>query len=192
MTSVDLVVLGVMLLSGLIALMRGIVREVLSVAAWLGAVATATFLLPLARPLVAQWGLPAEWTDPVAYILLFLASLILYTVIARLVSGAVRSSAVGGIDRTLGFLFGLGRGAALTVVAYIIGGMAVSPDQWPEPVRNARALPWAYDGAKWVMTLIPTEYQQTVPPPPALRQPAVGGVINPTPAGRAIDPPPRR
>ncbi len=46
MTSVDLAVLGVMFLSGLVALMRGLVREVLSVAAWLGAAAVATTFMP--------------------------------------------------------------------------------------------------------------------------------------------------
>ena len=192
MTSVDLIILGVMLLSGVIALMRGIVREILSVAAWIGAAGTATMLLPVARPLVGQWVPAPEWIDPVAYIVLFLVSLIVFTLIAKLISGAVRSSAVGGIDRTLGFVFGLARGAALAVVAYVVGGMAVPVDHWPEPVLDARALPLVYSGATWAVKLIPTEYQPQVPPPPPPRQPGVGGVISPTPAGRATDPHPRR
>ena len=189
MTSVDLAVLGVMFLSGLVALMRGLVREVLSVAAWLGAAAVATTFMPLARPMVSQWVPSPEWTDPAGYIILFLVSLILFTLIAKLIGGAVRSSAIGGVDRSLGFLFGLARGAAIAVAAYIIAGMAIPVDHWPAQVLEARSLPYVYDGAKLAVRLIPPEYQPPVQAPPPARQTGMGGVISATPAGRASDRP---
>ena len=192
MTSVDLIVLGVMFLSGLVALMRGLVREVLSVAAWLGAAAVATTFMPLARPMVSQWVPSPEWTDPAGYIALFLVSLILFTLIAKLIGGAVRSSAIGGVDRSLGFLFGLARGAAIAVVAYIVAGMAIPVDHWPAQVLEARSLPLIHDGARMAVRLIPPESQPPVYAPPPARQTSVGGVTRATPVGRASDPPPRR
>ena len=58
--------------------------------------------------------------------------------IARWISALVRGSPIGGLDRTLGLVFGLARGAALVIIAYIVGGMVVHVDRWPEPVLEAR------------------------------------------------------
>src|ERR1700689_2559356 len=68
MTSVDLAVLGVMLVSGLLAFSRGLIREVLSIGAWLGAAAIAMAGLPMVRPLLEPHVPSPEWTDPASYI----------------------------------------------------------------------------------------------------------------------------
>src|ERR1700676_3248115 len=98
MTSVDLAVLGLMFVSGLLAFSRGLVREVLSIGAWLGAAVAAITFLPAVRPLLAPYLPSPEWVDPASYIILFLVSLIVLSLIAKTIGGAVRSSAIGGID----------------------------------------------------------------------------------------------
>jgi membrane protein required for colicin V production len=192
MTSVDLVVLGVMILSALIAFMRGLVREVLSIAAWLGAAVVSMTFLPTIRPLISPYMPSPEWTDPAGYIILFLIALIVFSLIAKTIGGAVRASAIGGIDRSLGLLFGLARGAALAIVAYIVGCMAVPPERWPEQVLDARSLPLIYKGAEWAARQIPVEYRPKVEPLPPPRQTSADGLLNASPTGRAIDPPIRR
>jgi len=192
MTSVDLAVLAVMFVSGLLAFSRGLVREVLSIGAWLGAAVIAITFLPAVRPLLVPYMPSPEWIDPAGYIVLFLVSLIVLSLIAKTIGGAVRSSAIGGIDRTLGLLFGLARGAALSVVVYIVACMAIPPDRWPEQVLESRSLPYIYTGALWVARQIPQEYRPEVPPPPPTRQTAMDGILKTSPVGRAIDPPLRR
>jgi membrane protein required for colicin V production len=189
MTSVDLAVLGVMILSGLLAFSRGLIREVLSIGAWLGAAAIAVAGLPRIRPLVEPYVPSPEWTDPVCYIILFLVSLIILSVVAKAIGGAVRSSVISGIDRTLGLLFGLARGAVLAVAVYIVACLAIPPDRWPLPVLESRSLPYIYSGAEWAARQIPQEYRPTVLPPPASRQAALGGLLKASPIGRASDPP---
>jgi membrane protein required for colicin V production len=196
MTSVDLVVLGVMFLSGLIAFMRGFVREVLSVVAWIGAIVAAMTFVPTVRPLLNPYMPSPEWTDPAGFILLFLVSLIVLSLIAKTISNAVKSSAIGGIDRTLGLVFGLARGAALAIAVYIFTCMAIPPEHWPAPVLESRTLPYIYTGAAWVARNMPPEYQPQVPPPPPPppngRQAALDGLSTLSLVGRAIDPPLRR
>jgi membrane protein required for colicin V production len=192
MTSVDLVILGVMFLSGLVGFVRGLVREVLSIAAWLGAAVVAVTFLPTVKPYVSNWVPSPEWVDPAGYILLFVVSLIVFSLIAKVIGGAVRSSAVGGVDRSLGLVFGVARGLVLAIAAYIIAGMAVPVDHWPEQVLESRALPYIYAGATWVVRLIPPEYQPPIYAPPPSRQTALEGILNASPTGRAIDPSPRR
>ncbi len=193
MTSADLIFLGLMVLSALFSFLRGFVREVLSLVAWGGATVAAVTYAPTARPTVAQWVPSPDWAEPAAYILVFIVSLILLSLIAKVVGGAVRSSAIGGVDRSLGMLFGLARGAGLAIVAYIVAGMAVPIDHWPAQVLESRALPFIYDGAVWVVRHIPPEYQPSISvhAPPG-RQASSQGILSATPVGRAIDPPLRR
>ena len=189
MTSVDLAVLGVMILSGLLAFSRGLVREVLSIGAWRGAAVIAMAGLPRIRPLLEPYVPSPEWTDPAGYIILFLVSLIILSVIAKAIGGAVRSSVISGIDRSLGLLFGLARGAVLAVAVYIVACLAIPPDRWPQPVLESRLLPYIYSGAEWAARQIPQEYRPTVLAPPPSRQTALGGLLKASPIGRASDPP---
>ncbi|MGD0430292.1 MAG: CvpA family protein [Acetobacteraceae bacterium] len=191
MTSVDLVLLAVMILSGLIAFVRGLVREVLSIVAWLGAAAVSFTFLPTIRPWISPYMPSPEWTDPAGYIILFLIALIVFSLIAKTIGGAVRSSPISGIDRTLGLVFGLARGAVLAIIVYIVACMAIPPERWPPSVLESRSLPYIYTGAAWIARRIPPEYQPAVPPPPS-RQAALNGILTTSPTGRAIDPPLRR
>ncbi len=73
---------------------------------------------------------------------LYIAALILLSVVASIIGRLVRSAGLGGVDSTLGVVFGLLRGAALVVAAYIVVGWAVPDvDHWPAPMREARLLP---------------------------------------------------
>jgi membrane protein required for colicin V production len=191
MTTVDLAVLVVMLVSALLAFTRGLVREVLSIAAWVGAAIAAMAGLPFIRRWLEPFMPSPEWTDPAGYILLFVVSLIVLSLIAKTIGGAVRGSAISGIDRTLGLLFGLARGAVLAIAVYIVACMAVPPERWPPPVLESRSLPYIYQGAAWAARQLPPEYRPQVPAPPS-RQASLDSILNAFPTGRATDPPIRR
>ncbi len=185
MTWVDLVVLAVLAVSALLAFMRGLVREVLGIGAWVAAVVVAVEGLPFARPVVRRWLDEPAWVDPIAFVVVFLVVLVILSIVARLVGRSVRGSALGGVDRSLGLVFGLARGAVLVMFAYILGGMAVAMDQWPDAVVRARSLTPAYEGATWVVRRLPEQYQPRVPPPPEGRQATAESLLRATPQGRA-------
>jgi membrane protein required for colicin V production len=189
MTSVDLAVLGVMILSGLLAFARGLVREVLSIGAWVGALVVALACVNLVRPITSRWVSDPDWADIASYAVLFVVSLIVFSLIAKAIGGAVRSSVISGVDRSLGLLYGLARGAVLAMVAYFFACLAIPPERWPEPVLESRSLPYIYTGTVWAVRQIPQEYRPQVPPPPPSRQTALGGILKTSPTGRAIDPP---
>lgn len=192
MIAPDLIVLGVLGLSALVAFVRGFVREVLSIVAWLGAAAAAVMWSKSVNPIVAPYMPSPEWIEPVSYLLVFVVSLIVLSIVASLISGAVKGSVIGGVNRGLGLLFGLARGMVVLAAAYIFAGMVVPEDHWPEPVLQARSRPFVRQVAGWMLPLIPAEYRPKLADLPPARQTAVEGILNAAPAGRAIDPPPRR
>jgi len=187
MTWVDLVVLAVIAVSALLAFSRGLVREVLGLAAWVGAVFVAIWALPLVRPRFEQWfGPNSPWTDPAAFGAVFIVSLIVLMIISRWASAMVRASPIGGLDRTLGALFGLARGAALVILAYIIAGMVVQVDRWPDAVLQARSLPLVYQGARWTVERIPADHRPQLYAPPPGRETTADDLLRASPQGRAV------
>lgn len=189
MTWVDFAVIGVLAISAILAFMRGLVREVLGVGAWIGAGLAAAWGTPLARPQVHHWMGGSPWADPATFVAIFLVTLIVLLLIAHAIGGAVRRSPLGGLDRTLGLLFGLGRGAVLVILAYIIAGMVVPVDRWPEPVQQARLIYPTYSGARWAVHLLPAAYRPRLYAPPEGRRTTAEALLHATPQGSALSRP---
>ncbi len=187
MTSVDMAVLGVMALSGLLACMRGFVREVLSIGAWLGALAVAAASQSAGREIARQWISDPTIASAASFVAILLVSLIVLKLVARSISKMIVSVGLGSVDRTFGLVFGLGRGAAIAIGAYMVAGMATSSDHWPDAVKNARSLPLVYEGAVFVRdNILPTEYRPKLYPPPGGQTPTSDSLLRANPLGRAV------
>lgn len=111
LTVADGAVLAVLVLSGLLAFARGFVQEVLSVAAWVGAIIAVVFVLPLVRPLAQQVIDQPLVADIAAGGAIFLVALIALSILTGMIARRVKSSQLNAVDRSLGFLFGVARGA---------------------------------------------------------------------------------
>lgn len=192
MTWVDFAVVGVLAVSAILAFMRGLVREVLGVGAWIGAGLAAAWGLPLLRPQVRLWVGASPWADPGTFVAIFLVVLLVLMLIAHFVGRAVRLSPLGGLDRTLGLVFGLARGAMIVCLAYIIAGLVVPVGNWPAPVLNARLIGSAFAGAHWAVHLLPAHYRPAVYPPPAGHPPTAEALLRATPQGSALSRPAAR
>lgn len=194
MNWVDLVVLAVVLVSGLVGVLRGMVREVLGVAAWVAAAYVASpygvfsYVAPWARKQVSDPGVG----DILAFGGVFVVALIILWIVVGTVSSRVRGSALGGLDRTFGLVFGLGRGAVLLAAAYILGGFLSPSGGWPPPVQQARLLTPVHQGAEWLAGQVPPPYRPAVAKPPAGRSTAAADLLHANPAGRAVSARPAR
>lgn len=187
MNWVDVIVVAVLALSALLALVRGFVREVLGVGAWVGAALFAFNSVDLVREQFHQWLGGAEFGDPAAWIAMFLVALIVLSIIAGMLGRLVRASGLGGIDQTIGVVYGLARGAALLVAAYVAAGYVLPPERWPPPVQQAMSLPYVYRGAEWVADLLPDKYRPPIKPLPEGLVPAASDLLQTSPQGRATD-----
>ena len=161
-TLLDIVLLIVMLISALLAMVRGFMREVLSITAWvLAAVATLysyAKLLPLAKQYFNN--------DIVAAVAVvggvFLGTLLIVSVITVRISDMVLDSRVGALDRTLGFLFGLGRGLIIVVVAYLFFDWLVPQKSQPSWVANAKSKVVLSNTGEWLKSMLPDDPESTI------------------------------
>lgn len=192
MNWVDVAVLVVTAFSGMLGFLRGMVREVFGLGAWIGAAFAATWFFSQFQGIARRAITNPDVADPVAFGGIFLVVLIVLSLIARLLGGAVRTSTLGGVDRTLGLAYGLARGAALAVAAYIIAGAVEPVAQWPDQVLEARTLPLIYNWSARVAATLPEEYRPAVAIPPAGRQTGSADLLHASPVGRALGAAPAR
>ena len=156
-TWLDFLLLGVMLISGLLAMIRGFMREVLSIAAW-AAAAVATILLYNRLLPIAQSNISNEWVAKGAVIGgVFLITLLLVSILTVRVSDMILDSRIGALDRTLGFLFGLARGLIIVVVAFLFFSWLVPSNKQPEGVRNAKSRVVLENTGEWLQALLPQD-----------------------------------
>lgn len=162
-TVADIVVIGIIVLSGLFALARGLVKEVLSIASWGGAVLVTLFgfipMRPIARDII-EWQLAADLVTGAA---LFLGSLFIFSYLSHFVAKLVQGSAVGALDRSLGFLFGLARGLLIVVVLFLGLSWAIGPSDQPGWFRDARTAPFLATGARILISIVPAEMRRDMP-----------------------------
>ena len=166
MNIVDFAVLGVLLASGVLSFARGLIRETLSVAGWIGAAVLTLAVFPLAAPTVRQWFGEELIADIVTAGVVFLAGLLVFSLLAHLISRQVRGRTVTTVDHALGFLFGLVRGGVLICLAYLLAlwlvpdlsdarSSAQETEGWRGAVLEARTLPWVREGAEMILDLLP-------------------------------------
>ncbi|HEX4505267.1 MAG TPA: CvpA family protein [Alphaproteobacteria bacterium] len=158
MNTIDIIVIAVVALSALIAFLRGFVREVLTIGSWLAASLVTLYGFPLLQGKFEQWISNKMAADIVCGISLFLVTLIVFSILSHMVAGFVRGSALTAVDRSLGLLFGLVRGAILVSLAYMLL-------LWADPnmLRDARTTPMMARGAEILRDLAPKELADDLP-----------------------------
>jgi membrane protein required for colicin V production len=161
-TLLDIVLIVVMLVSGLLAMVRGFMREVLSITAWVLAAGATLYsynkLLPYAKQYFNN--------DIVAAIAViggvFLVTLLVVSVLTIRVSDMVLDSRVGALDRTMGFLFGLARGLIIVVVAYQFFVWLVPDRSQPQWVRGAKSRVVLASTGDWLLRMLPENAETTI------------------------------
>jgi membrane protein required for colicin V production len=156
-TWLDLLLLAIMLVSGMLAMIRGFMREVLSIAAWASAAVATVLLYDKLLP-TAEANLGAGTVAKVAVILgVFVVTLLIASLITARISDLVLDSRIGALDRTLGLIFGLARGLLIVVVAFYLFTWFVPDNKLPEGVRDAKSREALQATGKWLQSLLPQD-----------------------------------
>jgi membrane protein required for colicin V production len=153
-TAVDIIVAIVMLGLAAFSFFRGFVHQVLAIGAWIGAVAATFYGFPLARPFFRSHIDSALGADLATGISLFLVSLLALSIATKAVSDRVRRSALNSVDSSLGFVFGLGLGAAVVSLGFLLITMLTGPEL-PDWLAAAKTRPWLERGASLLRGVAP-------------------------------------
>jgi membrane protein required for colicin V production len=161
-TLLDIILLMVMLISGLLAMIRGFMREILSIGAWGVAAVVTLYSYSRVLPMAKQYFTSDTVAAAVSVGGVFLATLLIVSIITARISDMVLDSRVGALDRTLGFLFGLGRGLVIVVVAFLFFAWLVPDRSQPEWVRSAKSKLVLQNTGQWLMSMLPDDPESTI------------------------------
>ncbi len=139
MTGFDYLAIGIVGISLLFGLWRGVVGEVIALLAWIAAIfAAVEFGTPVGHALFA--GLSDHSVRTLAgCVVIFIAVLVAMSVLSMIVRRMVKALGLSISDRILGMIFGLGRGVLVCMVLVGLGGMTSAPTQawWQNAMLSA-------------------------------------------------------
>lgn len=153
----DLVVIGIVLLSALLASVRGFTREVLAIASWVIAAVAAYSLHPSMLHYFTPYISNPQIALAATIATLFLGVLIIVSLVTVKISDLILDSRIGALDRSLGFLFGAFRGFLIATIAFMFFDKLVGEKQHPDWVRDAKLRPILQESGQQILSFLPTD-----------------------------------
>lgn len=155
LTTLDLVLLGVIGISTLISLMRGFLKELISLLTWVVAFVVGMFYAANLAPF-----LPASIDIPSlrlasAFVTLFISTLLIGGILNAVVALLVQKTGLSGTDRSIGVIFGLLRGVFLVSALILLGSLTPMPQDpwWKQSLVIQHLTPIA----QWMRDLLPND-----------------------------------
>ena len=153
----DYVIIAVLLISASLSLIRGFTKEVLSITGWVVSGYAAIFFGPSVKPLLAGY-VKIDWAvNGGAMLLVFLVTLIVFSIGGAFVAKSMKASPLGPLDRTLGIIFGALRGVFIVCMAYLGISAVIPEDDHPDFIKDAKLRPMLQTGSRAVVAIVPLD-----------------------------------
>jgi membrane protein required for colicin V production len=160
MVWIDVVILALIVLSAVLSLFRGFVKEALALASWLVALWVAmTFYENLAL-MLAEWISVPSAQKITAFVLLFICVLLLGALVNYLAGKLVARTGLTGTDRMLGVVFGAARGAVIVALLVLFAGLTPMPqDAW---WQDSQLIGYFEEFAMWMREYLPADMAENI------------------------------
>ena len=153
MSWIDLAIIAVIVLSALISLIRGFVKESISLLTWIVAgIIAFRYFVPMAEFLESYIAAPTL-RSITAFAILFVATLVVGAIVNFIVSQLVSKTGLSGTDKALGVVFGAARGVLIVTIVVLLFGLTPAPesDAW----KDAASIGFFQQLAEWLKAIIP-------------------------------------
>ena len=155
---VDFATITVLVISGVLATLRGLTREIMGLAGWPISIVAARLTAPYLEPLLTDMIRVEGISSALAWGIPFIVVVVLWFAFSSVVSPGLSKAGLGGLDRWLGFLFGLIRGFVIVLVIYIGAVIAAEgEDRLPGLVTDAQIIPALRESAHLTSGMLPPD-----------------------------------
>ena len=154
-TAVDVLIIGVILISAGFAMLRGLIHETFAILEWVAGGYVALRFTPVFQPLFNGAIRPPwlEWL--LVFIGTFLVVFVPLSIMSHRLSQMVKQSDIGPVDRVLGLVFGVARGLVIVGLAYIAFTALVPLKDHPASLTQARSFPLIRNTSEILRELAP-------------------------------------
>jgi membrane protein required for colicin V production len=155
MSWLDLLILGVIALSALISLIRGFVKESISLLSWIAAGIVAFRYFSAMAELLEPYLADPTIRSMAAFAVLFISTLIIGAIINFIMSQLVSKTGLSGTDKALGVVFGGARGVLIVTMIVLLASLTPMPEaQW---WQDSAMVGFFQQLAEWVKGIIPAD-----------------------------------
>lgn len=158
---VDWLMLGVLALSTLTGLSRGLLFELMSLAGWVIAYVSAQVFSAQLAPYVPIGSAGSSLNLGAAFVSAFVAALMVWGLLARLLRLAIRATPLTVLDRLLGAVFGLARGVLVLLV--VATALAYTPAVRSPAWQDSRGAAWLAQALTLFKPMLPVEVARLLP-----------------------------
>ena len=160
MAWIDIAIVALIVLSAVLSLFRGFVKEALALASWLMALWIAMIFYEQLASVLAQWISEPSIQKVAAFSILFISVLLVGAIVNYLASGLVAKTGLAGTDRMLGVVFGVARGAFIVAILVLFAGLTPMPqDAW---WQDSRLLGYFQEFALWMRDYLPKDMAENI------------------------------
>lgn len=155
LNAADYAVIGVILVSAAISVLRGFVKEILSLGAWLLAAWVAVEFSANGSSLLDNIIASPTVRVGVSFVVLFVITLFLASMVNFMVSQFIKRTGLSGTDRAVGLLFGTARGAVIVSIVVLLAGVfGLTKETW---WRDSTLLGYFEHMAYWMRDNLPPD-----------------------------------
>lgn len=134
MIFIDWTILVILIVSSLVSIRRGFTKEAMSLASWIAALVIARLFSDNLASLLVNWLANEAHRYTAAFVILFIVTLIVGSLVNHLLGEFVRMTGLTGTDRVLGVVFGLLRGIIMVVAILALGQLFALDQFWKDSV----------------------------------------------------------
>lgn len=160
MAWIDIAILALIVLSAILSLFRGFIKEALALASWLVALWVAMMFYEAFAQVLAQWIAEPSLQRIIAFTVLFISVLLLGAILNYIAGKLVKKTGLAGTDRMLGVVFGVARGAVIVAILVLLAGLTPMPqDSW---WQESQLIIYFQDFALWMRDFLPEEFSKNI------------------------------
>ncbi len=152
--TVDAIIVGTILISGILAYLRGFARETLTIIAYLGSAIATYYLFPYTIHLVKGFVHVEELASVITVSVIFISALIIIYFMGYPIARKINLGNAGTLDRALGLGFGLARGGVIIVVLYMLFLLTLAEENMPNFIAEANLFPFVESAGKLFLSLL--------------------------------------
>jgi len=160
MVWIDIAIIALVVLSAVLSLFRGFVKEALALASWLVALWVAMLFYADLAVVLSQWIAEPSLQNIAAFSILFISVLLLGALVNYLAGKLVAKTGLTGTDRMLGAVFGVARGAFIVALMVLFAGLTPMPqDPW---WQDSQLLGYFQEFAMWIREYLPQDISENI------------------------------
>ena len=158
LNNLDVVFLVIVGVSALVAIARGVTKELLSITGWILAAVSVYYLLPVVDPIMQKYIASEVLSNLVSGMVILIMFCIFWVLAADKISTQIRFSKLSSLDRILGFIFGIFRGVIIVILLQIMISSLIPEESQKGVFAESRYFKLAGDAAGPIKGLIPEKW----------------------------------